>query len=126
MRLGYRQRFLLLTGLVFAGLGVAVFYDARHGPPAAWLPFTSVVTGISADVFSGVWAGAGFLLLALGWWPPASRWLFAFAAACSATWAGAAVVHAIRFTRPGDWSTAAVLISYAAAILLVASWPEPA
>lgn len=124
-RVGYRQRFLLLTGMAFAGLGVAVYYDARHGPAAMWMPVSALVSGIGADVFTAAWAGAGFLMLTLFWWPPAARWLFAFAAACSATWAGAALVHAIRFSRPGDWSTAVALISYAAAILLVASWPEP-
>jgi hypothetical protein len=125
MRLGYRQRFLLLTGLVFAGLAASVFYDARHGPAASWLPATALVSGVSSDIYVGLWGGAGALMLALGWWPPAARWLFAFAAACSAAWAGAAVIHAVRFSRPGDWSTAVALVSYAAAILLIASWPEP-
>jgi hypothetical protein len=126
MHLGYRQRTLLLSGVAFAGFGVAVLLDARNAPSDAWLPATALTAALATDAYAAIWLGLGAVLLGLGWWPPADRWLFALAAGCTASWTASYVVHAVRYHRPGDWSSVASSVAVVALLLLVAAWPEPA
>jgi hypothetical protein len=123
--IGYRQRFLLLTGVAFAALGGAVWYDATRGSVKEWLP-VSALSSSSAYIWAGILIGVGVVLAAGCWWRPAVPWLFALGAAASTAWGASWVVHAVRFNLLGDWSTAVGWVAYALVFLLAASWPEPA
>jgi hypothetical protein len=123
VRLGYRQRFLLLTGAGYAAVGAVVWYDTRRGY-IAQLPIDSLFH-TSGYAVGYIWFAGAAVILALCWWPPADRWLYALAAAAAAAWAGSWVVHAIRFRSPGDWGSAAGWVIFGLALLLVAGWPEP-
>jgi hypothetical protein len=120
---GFRQRFLLLTGAAFIGIGAVVWYETAHGR-GSQLPIDSL-TDVSGYVVAGIWLGAGAVVAGLGWWPPADRWVYALAAAAAAWWAGAWVVQAIRFSDTGDWGSAVVWLTVALMLLLVSGWPEP-
>jgi hypothetical protein len=122
----FRSAFLFLAGVTALAYGTGLLDASRSGKRPPWLPAgPHTITAISPDAWGWIWAGCGLVLLAGCWWKPATRYLFAVAAAVNGGWAVAFLTGYIRYGVPGYWAPAVAFGGYTASILLVSAWPDP-
>jgi hypothetical protein len=122
-----RARILYLAGVESVAFGTAILLAVSNGNGmAVWLPQTHSHVSSTPLVAAGIiWAAAGALLLALGWWERADRYLFAVTVFVHAAWALAWVRLWFDHRAAGDWEPALSFAVAALAFLIVSGWPDP-
>jgi hypothetical protein len=123
----FRLCILLLAGAEQAAVGAAILAAVYNGNPAAsFLPqHARHILSVPSSAAGVVWAASGVIVLALSWWPPMERWMFALAVFVHAAWSLAWAVHAFNYGQAGDWEPALTFGFGAAALLVGSGWPDP-
>lgn len=115
-RVGRRGAFLLFLALLDVLYGYSLLVTPPQGPGLHLV--------LSLDVWGWCWVATGIALL-LGAFVKRDRVFFALAAFIKSAWAGAWVsVWVADDFYPRAWVSVLIWAAFAAAVLVVASWPE--
>ena len=122
----FRAVFLLLIGLMQIVYGAGLLEASGHHPSALhwWPGAVTSLAGVPLRGWGLIWITVG-IILAVTCWMRLDRWQFVLAAALNATWACLAVQRWLMTREPGAWAPAAIYITIAVSVLLIAIWPDP-
>lgn len=125
-RARFRGSFLLLSGLAAVPYGTGILIASQSARKLAWWPGSlRSLAGLPLDFWGWLWIGVGAAVMATCW-TVHDRAQFAAIIALNGLWTFFAINRGIHPPYdPGAWAPGSIYLGITAALILIASWPDP-